>query len=448
MTILIKNGLVVNEGVVAERDILIEQGRIVKIDSSIDASLVGGGQPEVIDAAGCYVLPGMIDDQVHFREPGLTHKGCIATESQAAVAGGITSYMEMPNCNPATVNAAALQDKYDIAATKSLANHAFYLGATNDNLEAVRSIDPHLACGVKVFMGASTGNMLVNDPKALEGIFSQSPILVVTHCEDSPTIEENERLYREKFGEAIPFKYHPAIRSEEACYLSSSMAVDLAKRFGTDLHVLHLTTAKELSLFDAGPIDHKKITLEACVHHLYFSEEDYAQKGALIKCNPAVKAKRDRDALLAAVNSDVIDIIATDHAPHTWEEKQSTNYFKAPSGLPLVQHALQTLLEHVHDKTFSIETVVNKTAHNVAKRYQLKERGYLREGYWADIAIVDMNKPHPVTRESLYYLCKWSPFDGSTFRSSIRMTLVNGEIACKDGVIVTDKKGVKLGYSR
>lgn len=448
MAILIKNGQVVNEGSIEQRDILVEQGRIVKIERSISASDVAGGHPEVIDAEGAYLVPGMIDDQVHFREPGLTHKGNIESESRAAVAGGITSYMEMPNCTPPTTNADALQAKYQIAGQRSLANHAFYLGATNDNIEDIRRLDPNLACGVKIFMGASTGNMLVDDPKILNAIFAESPILIATHCEDTPTIHDNEQQYRAQYGDNIPMQYHPLIRSEEACYLSSSLAVELAHKHGTRLHVLHLTSAKELALFTAGPIKEKQITLEACVHHLFFTDEDYAEKGGLIKCNPAIKTRADRDALLAAVRDDVVDIIATDHAPHTWEEKQAVNYFNAPSGLPLVQHALLTLLEHYHSGMLSLESIVTKTAHNVADRFQLKERGYLREGYCADIVMLDVNRPHKVTRDSLLYHCGWSPFDNHTFQSSILMTMVNGEVKWRDGQIVSATPGVKLDFDR
>ena len=448
MAILIKNGQVVNEGKIEQQDILVDQQRIVKIAGEISADQLPGIRPKVIDAAGQYVLPGMIDDQVHFREPGLTHKGDIASESRAAVAGGITSYMEMPNCTPPTTNAAALEDKYTIAGSRSLANHAFYMGATNNNLEDIKSLDPNLACGVKIFMGASTGNMLVNDPDILERIFAHSPVVIATHCEDTPTITANEAHYRQQYGDAIPIDLHPTIRSEEACYLSSSLAVQLAKKHKAQLHVLHLTTERELSLFTAGPMADKSITLEACVHHLFFSEEDYATRGAFIKCNPAIKQRSDRDALLAAVNADVIDIIATDHAPHTLAEKSTQNYFQMPSGMPLVQHALLSLLEHYHKKVFSLETIVKKTAHNVADRFAVKERGYIREGYFADLVLVDLNTPVKVADDNILYHCGWSPFEGYQFKSSINVTMVNGAVKWQDGKIVDDQPGVRLAFDR
>jgi len=443
-SILIVNARVVNEGSVRELDLLIDDGRI----EAIGSDLSGRGCDQVLDAAGKVLLPGMIDDQVHFREPGLTHKGDIATESAAAVAGGITSYMEMPNCSPPTLSGQALKDKYALAAKKSLANHAFYLGASNDNLEAIKSVDPHLACGVKVFMGASTGNMLVDDPQVLEGIFANSPILIATHCEDTPTIQANEAAYRERYGNDVPFGLHPLIRSEEACWLSSSFAVDLARKFDARLHVLHLTTEKELCLFTSGDVKNKRITAEACVHHLFFDEGDYEDKGALIKCNPAVKAKTDRDALINAVKSDRIDVVATDHAPHTWDEKQQS-YFKAPAGLPLVQHALLVLLDYYHSGVFSLELIAQKTSHNVAALYQIRDRGYIREGYWADLVLVDLEQPTAVGSQKLYSKCQWSPFQGYTFKSSIWATIVNGKLAYIDGEVQNSAgNGVPLTYNR
>ncbi|MVF14640.1 dihydroorotase [Ketobacter sp. MCCC 1A13808] len=442
-SLLITNALVVNEGTLRELDVYIDDGRIAKLGADLSS------QPadRVIDATGKHLLPGMIDDQVHFREPGLTHKGEIATESAAAVAGGITSYFEMPNANPLTINREALEDKYQRAAQKSLANFAFYLGASNDNLENIKSLDPKAACGIKVFMGASTGNMLVDKPEILEGIFQYAPTIVVTHCEDTPMIKANEDQYREQYGEDIPMSCHPLIRSQEACYKSSSFAVELAKRFDTRLHVLHLTTEKEMALFRAGPLAEKRITAEACVHHLFFSEEDYEAKGSLIKCNPAVKKASDRQAILDAINSDLIDVVATDHAPHTWDEKQGT-YFKAPAGLPLVQHAVVSMLEHYHRGQFSLETIVQKTSHNVAQLFQIENRGYIREGYWADLTLVDLNAPTVVDDQKLYSKCGWSPFGGYIFKSSIVATLVNGEVAFEAGKVNQSVRGARIAFER
>lgn len=442
-SLFIANGNLVNEGRIFVADILIEKGRIARIGSGL--SVPAGAQ--VIDAKGKVVIPGMIDDQVHFREPGLTHKGEIATESAAAVAGGITSYMEMPNVNPVTTSAAALKDKLALAAQKSRANFAFYLGGSNDNLEDIKRLDPQLACGVKVFMGASTGNMLVDNPVILEGIFSQSPVIVVTHCEDTPTITANEEKYRAQYGEDVPMAMHPLIRSVEACYKSSSLAVSLAKKFDTRLHVLHITTARELELFSAGDMAQKRITAEACVHHLYFSDEDYAIKGALIKCNPAVKTATDRAALLNAVREGRIDVIATDHAPHTWEEKQRS-YFKAPSGLPLVQHALLSLFEHHHAGIFSLETIVEKTSHAPARLFDVRERGFLREGYWADLVLVDLNATTEVDRQPVLSKCGWSPFAGHTFNAAIDTTVVNGEVVYCNGQLMQGTLGKRLEFNR
>ena len=442
-SLLITNAHVVNEGQIQQLDVFVANGRIEKVGADL-SSLAAD---RVIDAQGKHLLPGMIDDQVHFREPGLTHKGEIATESAAAVAGGITSYFEMPNVNPLTINSAALEDKYERATRKSLANFAFYLGASNDNLEDIKSLDPKAACGIKVFMGASTGNMLVDKPEILEGIFANAPTIVVTHCEDTPMITANEEKYRQQYGEDVPMSCHPLIRSEEACYKSSSMAVSLAKQFNTRLHILHLTTEKELELLQAGDMKNKRITAEACVHHLFFSEEDYETKGALIKCNPAVKKASDRAALLQAVNNDLIDVVATDHAPHTWDEKQNP-YFKAPSGLPLVQHALISMLEHYHSGIFSLEKIVQKVSHNVADLFQIHERGYIREGYWADLTLVDLNSPTVVDNQTLYSKCGWSPFAGYIFKSSIHTTIVNGEVAYENGQLNKDIRGKRLAFDR
>lgn len=418
---LIKNARIVNEGKIFEGDLRIKGQRIERIDTEIAA------QPEdkVIDAQGRYLLPGMIDDQVHFREPGLTHKGTIASESRAAVAGGITSYMEMPNVDPATTTIEALEKKYAIGAQNSMANYAFYLGATEDNLEQIKLLDPKKHCGVKVFMGASTGDLLVEHPQALDAIFRDSPVLIVTHCESGPVIKDNLEKVRQ-LGRDITIQDHPVIRDAEACYASSSYAVNLAKQHKSQLHVLHITTEKELSLFEAGPIEGKHITAEACVHHLWFSEQDYAQRGNLIKCNPAIKALSDRDALIAALHSGQIDIIATDHAPHTFEEKQQ-DYMQAPAGLPLVEHALLILLDHVNNQRLSIEQVVEKTAHNPAKRYAINERGFIREGYYADLVLVDTNQTTETSHDNVLYHCGWTPFDGHQFSSSIQSTWVNGQ---------------------
>ena len=417
---LIKNAYVVNEGTVIETDVLIVNQRIEKVASNIQPN----SNCEVIEAKGCYLIPGMIDDQVHFREPGLTHKGSIATESRAAVAGGITSYMEMPNVNPATTTIEALEEKFDIAAQSSQANYSLYLGATEDNLEQIKQLDPNKHCGVKVFMGASTGNLLVEDPQALDAIFRDSPVLIVTHCESGPVIAKNqEQLRKEKADFTI--EDHPILRDDRACYASSSYAVELAKKHNSQLHVLHITTEKELALFDKGPIEGKRITAEACVHHLWFSTEDYPRLENQIKCNPAIKFPSDREALLAALSTNQIDIIATDHAPHTWEEKQ-VPYEQAPAGLPLVQHALLTLFDHVHAGTMTVEQVVEKTAHNPSIRYAIKERGYIREGYFADLVLGDPQASTLVDQENNLYQCAWSPFTGHEFSSQIKHTWVNG----------------------
>ncbi|MEM9009355.1 MAG: dihydroorotase [Cyanobacteria bacterium P01_F01_bin.86] len=420
--ILIKNAQLVNEGRVFSSDVRICDERIENISVSITPS----GSEEVVDASGLYLLPGMIDDQVHFREPGLTHKGTIASESRAAVAGGITSFMEMPNVNPSTTTIEALERKYEIARKSSIANYAFYLGATESNVEEIKRLDPSKHCGVKVFMGASTGNLLVEDPTALEDIFREAPTLIVTHCESGPVIAKN--LARiEALNRPIVINDHPIIRDTEACFASSSLAIDLAKRHASQLHVLHITTAKELNLFNPGPISNKSITAEACIHHLWFSDQDYAELGNLIKCNPAIKAEDDRAALIQALHEGRIDIIATDHAPHTWEEKQ-VDYPKAPAGLPLVQHALLTLFDQVAHKRISLAQLVEKTAHNPAIRYGVIDRGYIREGYFADLVLVDRSTPFTVTPENTLYHCGWSPFMGHRFSSSIMSTWVNGQL--------------------
>ena len=399
----------------------------------------------IIDANGKYLLPGMIDDQVHFREPGLTHKGTIASESRAAVAGGITSYMEMPNVNPATTTIEALEKKYSIGSQSSMGNYAFYLGATEDNIEQIQRLDSTKHCGVKVFMGASTGNLLVEDPKALDEIFSKSPALIVTHCESGPVIAKNLEQFQNS-GKSATILDHPVIRDTEACYASSSYAVGLAKKYQSQLHVLHITTEKELSLFEAGPIESKNITAEACVHHLWFSDQDYPHSGNLIKCNPAIKASTDRDALIQALHSNRIDIIATDHAPHTWEEKQQ-DYNNAPAGLPLVQHALLTLLDHVQHKRLSIQQLVEKVSHNPAKRYAIIDRGFIREDYFADLVLVDPKKTTHVSHDNVLYHCGWTPFDGVEFSSSIQSTWVNGQrVFDGDSIIEQELPSQRLAF--
>ncbi|EAR61880.1 dihydroorotase [Neptuniibacter caesariensis] len=417
---LIKNCTLVNEGQIIEADLRIQKGRIEQIGSELSAQT----KDQIVDAEGAWLLPGMIDDQVHFREPGLTHKGTIASESKAAVAGGITSYMEMPNVSPSTTTIDALHKKYEIARVSSAANYAFYLGATEDNLEEIKALDPQTACGVKVFMGASTGNLLVENPVALEGIFRDSPVLIVTHCESGPVISQNQKRYDDKGIQPV-IQDHPIIRDAEACYRSSSCAVQLARKYSSQLHVLHITTEKELALFEAGPVQGKNITAEACVHHLWFSDQNYPEKRNLIRCNPANKSATDRHALIAALHDGRIDIIATDHAPHTWDEKQQP-YPQAPAGLPLVEHALLSLIDHVKAGRMSIEQVVEKVCHNPAIRYGIRERGYLREGYFADLVLVDPKGSTAVSHGDVRYLCGWSPFDSHTFQSKILSTWVNG----------------------
>lgn len=441
--ILILNAKVVNEGLISEKDIAITDGKISRIGGDL-SSLVA---KKVIDAEGLYLIPGMIDDQVHFREPGLMHKGEIATESRAAVAGGITSYMEMPNVNPLTISYDALEDKYQRASAKSVANFSFYLGASNDNLEVIKRLDPNLACGVKIFMGASTGNMLVDDPVVLENIFEASPVLIATHCEDTPMITANEERFRAQYGEDVPMRLHPEIRSAAACLKSSTYAVGLAKKFGSRLHVLHLTTADEMALFSSGDRNKKRITAEACVHHLFFSHKDYETLGTQIKCNPAVKYETDRLALLQALRDDRIDVIATDHAPHTWEEKQR-RYFNAPSGLPLVQDALLALFELYYQGHLTLERIVDKTSHAVADIYDISDRGYIREGYWADVVLVDLNDGETRTRDQVLSKCGWSPFEGYHFNSHIHSTIVNGVQMYGEGKILSDNKGKRLVFDR
>jgi dihydroorotase len=442
-TLLIKNARLVNEGRIRDGDLLIRDGRIARIDAGIGAD----NGVAVLDAAGAWLLPGMIDDQVHFREPGLTHKGGIWSESRAAVAGGITSYMEMPNTLPPTVSLQALENKYAMAAEKSLANYAFYLGATNDNLDVIRALPPGAAAGIKIFMGASTGNMLVDDEDTLAGIFRDAPALIVTHCESTPLIQQNLERAIQKYGREIPVSEHPNIRSSEACYRSTQTAIALAREHRAPLHVLHLSTAREMELFEPGPLDGKLVTAEVCVHHLHFNSTDYERLGNHIKCNPAIKSPADQAALLAALKEGRLDIIATDHAPHTREEKALSDYLKVPSGLPLVQDALLAALELFHDGHLSLEDIVLRTAHNPAQRYGVIGRGYLREGYWADLALVDTRRPTPVTRARVLSQCGWSPFEGETFRSAIVATLVNGQAVYRDGRVVEAPAAARLQFN-
>jgi dihydroorotase len=440
--ILIKNASIINEGSKIKADLLIENELISKIDTSIPQK----ENYKIIDAEGLLLFPGMIDDQVHFREPGVTYKADIHSESRAAVAGGITSFMEMPNTKPNTVTQELLEAKYQLAAEKSLANYSFYMGATNDNLEEVLKTDREKVCGVKVFMGSSTGNMLVDNAETLEKLFSSYKGLIASHCEDETTIRKNEKQARERYGEDVPMSMHPIIRSAEACYLSSSKAVELAKKTGARLHILHISTKKELDLFDNSiPLKDKKITAEACIHHLWFDDSYYDTKGSLIKWNPAVKTIDDRDAIVAAVNDNRIDVIATDHAPHTLEEKQN-KYFNAPSGGPLVQHAILALLDMWKDGKFSLEKIVQKTSHNVADLFNIKKRGYIREGYYADLVLIDPNQPYKVNKENILYKCSWSPFEDHEFSSSIKYTFINGEIAYENGTINEAIRGQRLGF--
>ena len=427
--LVLKNCRIVNESKTLESDIAIKNNRIELIGSDINAE-----SSEVIDVNGRYVIPGLIDDQVHFREPGLTHKGEIATESKAGLAGGVTSYFEMPNVNPTTTTNENLTKKFELASTRSLSNYSFHLGASNTNIEEIKKVDINQAAALKVFMGASTGEMLVDSIDALDDIFHYSPLIVVTHCEDQKTIVDNEKLFYEKFGNDLSAEQHHLIRNVESCYLSSSLAVSLAKKYDSDLHVFHLTTEKEMDLFTSGDVIGKKITAEVCVHHMQFNESYYSELGNQIKCNPSIKEESDRLALIKALHENKIDIIATDHAPHTWDEKMR-DYRDAPAGLPLVQHGLQILMDFYHQDILSLETIVEKTSHNVAKRFQVKDRGYVREGYYADLAILDIDKPYTVSEENILYKCGWSPFSGKTFNSSIYMTIVNGHIAFKDGQV-------------
>lgn len=441
--LLITNARLINEGKVVDTDVLVQGERIEKIAGSI----IAAADVRILDAKGKYLIPGMIDDQVHFREPGLTNKGDLATESAAAVAGGITSFMDMPNVNPQTTTRSALADKYQLAARRCCANYAFYLGATNRNIDEIKALQVNEACGIKAFMGASTGDMLIDDAEALELLFEHAPLLVVTHCEHSPTIRDNEAHAKARYGDQVPMSEHPNIRSANACLVSSSLAVDLARRHDTRLHVLHLTTAIEMALFSKAQRNDKRITAEVCVHHLWFDESRYRDLGAKIKCNPAIKTAEDRTALMDALNNGRIDIIATDHAPHLLGEKQRT-YFRAPAGLPLVQHALMVLFELARQGQISVELLVDKTSHAVADIYGVVDRGYVREGYFADLVLIDDMSPYKVTASNLLCKCHWSPFEGATFGTSIDTTIVNGHIIYQNGKLSGDIVGKRLQFSR
>jgi len=455
-SILIRNADIINEGASTPGDVLIRHGRIDRIDGHISADA-----DIVIDAAGKALLPGMIDCHVHFREPGLTHKGDMASESAAAVAGGVTSVMEMPNTNPPAVTNERLEEKFSIAAEKMLTNYSFYLGASLNNLDEIKAVDPRNVCGVKVYMGSSTGDMLVDRFQTLENLFRECPINLTAHCENSKIITENSRIFREKLGDAVPFSTHPLIRSVEACYESSKMAVELARKYETRLHILHISTAAELDLFDSAVVrigtarenecfteqQGRNITGEACVHHLFFDDSAYDKLGALVKCNPAIKTAADRDALLKALVSDRLATIGTDHAPHTLEEKDGT-YWSAPSGIPVIQSALPSVLEHFHDDILTLELIAEKTAHNPARIFNVAERGFIREGYWADLVLVDLNKPTSVTKENILYKCGWSPFEGIPFRSSVDTTIVSGQIAWQNNAVQPATRGQRLVFDR
>jgi len=445
-SILIKNATVVNEGIISKKDLLIRNELISAIGLSENWKIPSG--TTIIEADGLLLLPGVIDDQVHFREPGLTHKGSIFSESRAAVAGGITSFMDMPNTNPQTVTIEALDEKYNLGAENSLINYSFLIGATNDNLYEIMKADPSRVCGIKIFMGSSTGNMLVDNEKALRELFKLAHMPVSAHCEDEPTIRRNSEIQRKIYGEDIPVSLHPVIRSREACFTSSSYAINLAKEYNTRLHIFHLSTADEMKLFsNEMPLSEKRITAEVCVHHLWFDDSDYETLGTRIKWNPAIKTKYDRQALIDGVNSGRIDVIATDHAPHTIEEK-SYSYFRSPSGGPLVQHSLVIMLELWHRKVFSLEKIVEKMCHNPAILFNIRDRGFIREGYKADLCLADPYDEWSVSKENILYKCGWSPFEGTAFRSKVVKTIVNGTIVFDDGIIKDDYRGERLLFDR
>jgi len=437
----IKNCTLVNEGSLLEGDVLIKNGRIEKIETLIDE------EGDFIDAEGLHLLPGVIDDQVHFREPGLTERGNIQTESIAAVAGGTTSFMDMPNVLPPTLNLELWNEKIKIAEKVSLANYSFYMGSSNTNIETIKNIDANEVCGLKVFMGSSTGNLLVDDQKTLEDIFHYSPVIITTHCEDTPLITENEKKAHEKYGDDIPIELHEEIRSREACLISTKKAIELARQFKAKLHVLHISTKDEIELFKAGPVEEKLITAEVCVPHLLFSSEDYKNLGSLIKCNPSIKSNSDKQALRKALKNQTIDYVATDHAPHILSEKKNT-YLKSPSGMPSVQHSLLAVLEMVHEGDLELTEVPRVTSHSVAKRFNIKERGFIREGFWADLVLVNMKDTYQVKKEKIFYKCGWSPFESYTFKSRIVETIVNGERIYSQGKILSDTIGKKLKFTR
>jgi len=442
-SLLIKNAQVVNRGTIEAGDVLVRDGRIARIDRQIDTPA-----EQEINAEGLYLLPGVIDDQVHFREPGLTHKAEIYTEAKAAVAGGTTSFMEMPNTKPPAITQEKLQEKYERAAQVSMGNYSFFMGAANDNLGEVLKTDPKAVCGLKIFMGSSTGNMLVDDAKTLDALFAKTPMLIATHCEDETTVRANEAAYRKQYGEDVPMRCHPEIRNVEACYKSSSFAVELAKKHNTRLHILHLSTAKELDLFRNDiPLEEKRITSELCVHHLYFNAKQYATLGSQIKCNPAIKGPEQQAALMPALLDNRLDIIATDHAPHTWEEKQN-KYFNAPSGVPLVQHSLNVMLEFYHKGKISLERIVEKMCHAPAICFEIDDRGFVDEGCWADFSLLDLDKEWTVTQEGLHYKCGWSPFVGHTFKGQVQSTVVSGHLAYHKGRFDESKKGKRMTFRK
>jgi dihydroorotase len=445
-SILIKNATIINEGRTYHGDLLIKEELIKSIGSADQINIPSG--TKIIDATGLLLIPGVIDDQVHFREPGLTHKGDIFSESRAAVAGGVTSFMDMPNTNPQTVTIDILNEKYRIGSESAFTNYSFYLGATNTNLDEVLRVNPSEVCGIKLFMGSSTGNMLVDNEPALRALFAQTSMPITAHCEDESIIRKNSEIYREKYGEDVPVKMHSKIRSREACFRSSSHAVNLAKEYNTRLHILHLSTADELKLFKNDlPLNEKRITGEVCVHHLWFDDSSYDDLGTLIKWNPAIKTRFDRDALINGVNNNLIDIVATDHAPHTLAEK-GNSYFKAPSGGPLIQHSLVVMLELWHRKIFSLEKIVEMMCHNPAILFNIRNRGFIREGYQADLCLINPSSPWSVSKENILYKCGWSPFEGTTFRSKVVQTIVNGTIVYDNGVINNNYRGQRLMFDR
>jgi len=443
MKYLIKNGSIINEGKIEQKDILIEDSLIVRIDSDISDT-----NATIINATNKHIIPGIIDDQVHFREPGLTHKANIYSESKAAVAGGVTSFMEQPNTNPAALTQELLEQKYQIAAQTSLANYTFFMGTSNENYDEVMRTNPKNIGAIKIFMGSSTGNMLVDDEHILNRIFANAPTTIVTHCEDEQTIKNNIAVYKEKFGDNIPMNYHPIIRNDEACFISSELAINIAKKHNTRLHIFHVSTEKELSLFDNSiPLKDKKITSEVCVHHLYFDETDYVKFGSQIKCNPAIKYKQDKDALLKALLDDKLDVVATDHAPHTWHEKQQP-YLNAPSGVPLVQHSINVMLEFYQQGKISLEKIIEKMCHAPAVCFNIEKRGFIKEGFYADVAILDIHEDWKVSKENILYKCNWSPFEEHFFKGKIKQTFVNGHLVYNNGVFDERQKGKRLLFTR